>query len=131
MAKNRIFFPQEALDHWLLDGHVELSGEQLTMKAEGRKFRITEASRVLCEVTGLPDNSDLVGRVKSKAYLSELGAELLESSMILGENAYDVVPGFLGLPIGTFAQHLSERPEARGGAASDEELLGQFLLRVL
>ena len=131
MAKNRIFFPQEALDAWLVDAHVELTGEQLTMKSEGRKYRITEAARILREVTGLPDGFDLIGRVKSKAYLGELGAELLESSMILGENAYDVVPGFLGLPIGTFAQHLAERPEGRKGPGSDEELLGQFLLRVL
>ena len=131
MAKTRIFFPEAALDTWMLDGHVELAGEQLTMKSEGRRYRITEAARILREVTGAPDGFDLVGRVKSKAFLAELGAELLESSMVLGDNAYDVVPGFLGLPIGTLADHLAENPGAAGSPGSDEELLGQFLLRVL
>jgi hypothetical protein len=139
MAKNRIFFPQEALDTWLLDGHVELSGEELTIKAEGRKFRIAEAVRVLTEVTGTPDGFDLVGRVKSKGYLTELGAEMLDSSMILGDNAYDVTPGFLGMPIGSFAAHIAEVARRSDPSIkpadlppkSDEELLGQFLLRVL
>lgn len=131
MAKTRIFFPQDALDAWMFDGHVELAGEQLTMKTEGRKYRLAEAARVLREVTGTSDGFDLVGRVKSKAFLAELGAELLETSMVLGENAYDVVPGFLGLPIGTFAEHVSTHAQGAQAPKSDEDLLGQFLLRVL
>ena len=130
MAKNRIFFPQEALDTWMIDGHVELANEELLIKAENRRYRITEAARVLREVTGTPDSFDLVGKVKSKVYLGELGAELLESSMVLGDNAYDVVPGFLGTPIGTFAEHMRQNPAA-ATVKSEEELLGTFLLRVL
>lgn len=136
MAKNRIFFPLEALDAWVQAGHVDLTGEELSMKGEGRRYRITEAVRVLREVTGLPDGFDLVGKVKSRAYLHELEAEIFENSMLVGDNAYDVLQGFVGLPIGTFADHLktaagSIRPPSMKAPGTDEELLGQFLLRVL
>ena len=133
MAKNRVFFPQEALDLWLSEGRVDLSGEELTLKAEGRTFKITEAVRVLREVTGTPDAYDLVGRVKSRVFLDALESELLETSMLIGDNAYDVVPGFLGVPQGTFAEHMarSERSPEVKLPTSDEELLAQFLAREL
>jgi hypothetical protein len=133
MAKNRVFFPQEALDVWLSEGRVDLAGEELTLKAEGRRFRLTEAVRVLREVTGTPDAYDLVGRVKSRVFLDALESELLESSMLIGDNAYDVVPGFLGIPQGSFEEHLaqSERTPERRLPTNDEELLAQFLAREL
>lgn len=141
MGKNRVFFPQAALDQWLGEGKVDLTGEELTILAEARRYRILEAAHVVREVTGAVDAYELVGKVKTRAFLHELGAELLENSMILGDNAYDIVPGFLGAPIGSFEEHLagSARVEARknrsdapAGAsqapASDEDLLARFLL---
>ncbi|MFO0660832.1 MAG: hypothetical protein U0165_13510 [Polyangiaceae bacterium] len=131
MAKNRVFFPQEALDLWLVEEKIELGNDQLTLLSEGRKFRITEAARVLAEVTGTPDSFELVGKVKSKNYLHELGAEVLDQSMIIGDNAYDIVPGFLGTPMGSFAEHRASYTDLSRVPTTDEELLGQFLLRVL
>ena len=117
---------------------------EATILAEARRYRILEAARILREVTGLPDTHELVGKVKTRIFLGELGAELLESSMVLGENAYDVIPGFLGSPIGSFEEHLTgaARAEARkslpddtsmppGNPASDEDLLARFLLEGL
>ena len=52
--QNRVFFPQSAFDQWLIDGSVELTGNELTIVAESRKYRIAEAARVLREVTGTP-----------------------------------------------------------------------------
>jgi hypothetical protein len=135
MAKNRVFFPQEALDLWLSEGRVDLTGDELTLKAEGRTFKITEAVRVLREVTGTPDAYDLVGRVKSRVFLEALESELLETSMLIGDNAYDVVPGFLGIPQGTFAEHMARSKRSSSPnlkpATTDEELLAQFLSREL
>src|SRR5882724_1030167 len=115
MGKNRVFFPVAALDCWISQGSVDLSADELTLKREGRRYRILEAAYVVAEVSGSSDAYELVGKVKSRLFLGELGAELLETSMILGENAYDVVPGFLGAPVGTFEEHLSgsARVEAR------------------
>jgi len=80
----------------------------------------------------------LLGRVKSKAFLADRKAELLESSLLLGENAYDVVPGWLGEPIGTFEEHVASQTSgrelfARGreGPRTDEDLLAAVLLRTV
>ena len=141
--QNRVFFPESALNEWVLEGAVDLRGSELTILAEARKYQLAEAVRVLREVSGGADTNDLVGRVKSKIFLQELGAELLETSMVLGDNAYDVVPGWLGAPIGTFDQHVvsEERKNARASATNeqffddeprtDEDLLARFLLERL
>jgi hypothetical protein len=137
MGNNRVFFPQAALDEWISDGKVDLAGDELTIKPESRRYRILEAARILREVTGLQDVNELVGKVKTRQYLSGLGADLLESSMVLGDNAYDVIPGFVGAPVGTFEEHLADaaRADQKGASqrgtsapASDEELLAKFLL---
>lgn len=135
MGNNRVFFPQAALDQWIGDGKVDLAGDELTIKPEARRYRILEAARIVREVTGLPDANDLVGKVKTRQYLSGLGADLLENSMVLGDNAYDVVPGFVGAPVGSFEEHLAGPGRAGSGAqasgaapSSDEELLAKFLL---
>lgn len=124
--RNRVFFPQSELDDWLGENRVDLKGEELLFKGENRRYRIIEAVRVLREVTGADDPHELLGRVKSRAFLNELGAELLESSMILGDNAYDVIQGFVGAPVGSFADHRKATPEPKS-VTSDEELLAAFL----
>jgi hypothetical protein len=123
--RNRVFFPQAALDQWLADDKVELKGEELTLKGKGepRRYRIIEAVRVMREVTGAADPHELLGRVKTRAFLGELGAEVLEGSMIMGDNAYDVVQGFVGAPMGSFADY---QKAAQSGAGSDEDVLRQF-----
>ena len=128
--KNRVFFPQAALDEWLAEDRVELKRNELTIRSEGRRYRIIEAIRIVREVTGSPDPHEVLGRVKTRAYLSELGAEILEGSMILGDNAYDVIPGFVGAPVGSFATHRKNTPvpsTTKRSAGNDEELLAAFL----
>lgn len=136
--QNRVFFPQGALDQWMIEGSIDLAGTELTILAEARRYYLAEAVRVVREVSGTADANDVVGRVKTKVYLEELGAELLETSMILNENAYDVVPGWLGSPVGSFDEHVAsvERAKARESRhdfnadepKTDEDLLARFLL---
>jgi hypothetical protein len=125
--RNRVFFPQIALDEWLADTRVELRNDELLIKSESRKYRIVEGIRVLREVSDSADGHELVGKVKSKAFLVELGAELLETSMILGDNAYDVVPGFVGAPINTGQQAPVSASPAPPSVSTDEDLLAAFL----
>jgi hypothetical protein len=79
----------------------------------------------------------LVGKVKTMLFLTELGAELLGDSMVLGENAYRISAGWLGSPVGTLEAHRAERDELRVSRppapahGSDEELLASFLARNL
>ena len=137
MGKNRVFFPQEALDRWLVDGKVEISGSELTFPNERRRYRLVEAVRVVSEEASHADPDELVGRVKTMRFLTELGAELLGDSMVLGDNAYRIISGWLATPVGTLEAHRAERQELRASRVpppahgSDEELLAAFLARNL
>ena len=131
MAPNRVFFPQRALDQWLAESVIDFTGRELVIKAANHRYLVVEAARILQEVSGSEDMYDLVGRVKSVNYLAELGAELLESSMLLGENAYEIIPGFVGSPAGDPGE-----PVPEGLANSDdsptqreEALLIEYLVR--
>jgi hypothetical protein len=129
--QNRIFFPQLALDMWVPDGKVELAGDRLTLAANGRCYRVGEAVHVVREVTGTACPHDLVGRAKLRQGLLAMGAELMDDSMILGDNAYDVVPGWLGVPIESFdAYSARHAPGATGDTrpTSDEQMLATFIL---
>ena len=123
MGKSRVFFPQSVIDRWVLRGEARLTGSELTVRSEGRRYRLIHAVRVVSEVTGAPDSFDISGKVKSIVFLNELGAELLGDSMIIGDNAYETVLGWLGTPLTSHAE-----PAPPG---SDEELLARFLGRKL
>jgi len=134
--QNRVFFSQAAVDQWGIDGKIDLVAGELILLAEGRSYKVEEAVRIVTEVTGANDDRKIIGKVKPKRALDEIGAELLETSMILGDNAYDVVPGWIGTPNCPFADYLlsPERMAARGGKTdvgtgprTDEELLKSFV----
>jgi len=132
--QNRIFFPQAALDQWVVEGQVELAGNQLTIIGEGRRYRIAEAVRVIREVSGTPDQNDVLGKVKSRVFFEELGAEIVEDSMIIGDNAYEVKTGWLGAPTVPLQDHVRERQSSgqfTEEPKTDEDLLARFLLKNL
>ncbi len=133
--QNRVFFPQACLDQWGVEGKIELTPTELVVLAEGRRYAITEVVRVVTEVTGANDPHGLIGKVRAKVDLEAMGAEILENSMIIGDNAYDVIPGWAGAPMTPFADHLlsPERMTARGGRTdvdpipeTDEDMLTRF-----
>ena len=134
--QNRVFFPQSAVDLWGIDGKIDLVSGELILLAEGRRYKVEECVRIVAEVTGANDTHQIVGKVKPKRALDEIGAEILENSMILDDNAYDIVPGWMGTATSPFSDHLlsAERMTARGGKTdlgsgptSDEELLQRFV----
>lgn len=133
--QSRVFFPQACLDQWGIEGKIEVTGSEIVLVAEGRRYEVVEVCHVVAEVTGSPDPHELVGKVKTKETLLAMGAEILENSMIIGDNAYDVVPGWAGRPKTSFAAHLDsdERFKARKGKTdagalpkTDEEMLDRF-----
>jgi hypothetical protein len=134
--QNRVFFPQSALDEWIVDGVVDLQKGELTILGEvgqGRRYLLEEAVRVLRDVSGGGDGAKLIGKVKTRAWLEAQGGEIVESSMLLGDAAYDVEPGWVGTPAGSFADHTATAPAAASGPAArtDEELLARFLSKHL
>jgi hypothetical protein len=137
--ENKFFFPQDALDRWIVDEVIDLIDGELTVLGEGRRYRLAEAVRILREVPGSEDPHELVGLVKERARLEQLGAEIVQTSMLLGEAAYDVQPGWVGVPVQTEAEpslareRTGERTAGRKedsrdtrGAKSDEEVLARL-----
>ena len=133
--RNRVFFPQASLDQWGVEGKIELTPTELTILSEGRRYEITEVVHVVVEVTGATDPHGILGKVRSKADLEGIGAEIMENSMIIGDNAYDVVPGWAGFPTSSLEEHLAspqyKLARKRSGATgpdpkTDEELVERF-----
>lgn len=112
MNVNRVFFPQEALDTWLEQGRIALVGDELTIQPEGRRFRLTSAVRFMAEVAENRDPHDLVGKVKTLDQVLALAGEVCAGSVIIGDNAYEVVEGFLGEAV-----PLSSKSQARRSLA--------------
>jgi hypothetical protein len=122
----KLFLPQSTLEEWALDDKADLQDGKLVVPAEKGAYALTPAVRFVKLVTG-EDEKKLEGRVKTQAQLGELGAEQMMDSVILGESAYEIVPGFV-----------AELPESRPAAARpttriapETDLLAQFLLNKL
>ncbi|MEC7526225.1 MAG: hypothetical protein VYE22_40465 [Myxococcota bacterium] len=134
MRANRLFVPQAMLDLWLSEERVEVEGEVMITRPEGQRLELTTAVLFKEEVTGSPDAHDLLGKVKDLEQLAEIGAEHYADSVLLGDNAYQVVEGFAGTPLAdddaVIGDSLSAAARALTGerAGSGEiDLLARFL----
>jgi hypothetical protein len=96
MGANRVFFSQEAVDRWLAEERVTLEGETLTLAPVGPGFRLTSAVRFMAEVAGGGDVQGWVGKAKTLESVAEAAGEHVPGSVVLGDDAYEVVDGFLG-----------------------------------
>lgn len=111
MSENRVFFPQQVLDEWLEQGRVMLVDDELTLGPAARRFRLTTALHFVAEVADTPDAHDLIGKVKTKEQVQALSGEHYADSVVLGDNAYQVIEGFVGelLPASSTTPTLSKR----------------------
>lgn len=127
MANCRLFLSQEALDRWISEGRGVIEGEELTDKHTSQKFRLITGVRFLAEVTGQPDSHSLVGKVKDVEQLTGMSAEHMHDSVILGDNAYNVVEGFIGTPL---VAETKDQPKPKPRAATIASLQAFFLNNV-
>jgi hypothetical protein len=96
---SRLFISVERLGSWTADGRASIEGDKMTLTELGRAFSMMPAVH-FASVTGQDsDPHDLVGRVKSKQALTQMGAEQLANSVIYRDVAYNVVDGFIGEPL--------------------------------
>jgi hypothetical protein len=97
---SRLFISVERLDNWTEEGRATLESDRMTLTELGRSFQMKPAV-AFQSVTGGSDSdpNDLLGRVKSKTALEEMGAECFGNSVIYNETAYEVIDGFIGEPI--------------------------------
>jgi hypothetical protein len=131
MSANRVFFPQQALDRWLDDGHVALAGEELFIPAAGRHFRLRAAVHFKADVADTGDPHSLCGKVKTLDDVSAMQGEHCADSVVLGDSAYQVVEGFLGELLASAAAASDgsglDRPS---GALAELDPLSQLVARL-
>ena len=136
MGRNRLFWPQEVLDEWVVDEKAHIDDDVLSIADDKLRYQIEQAVHFLADVGDGSDPHGLVGRVKEISILEEMGAEHYHDSVLVEDSAYQVVPGFTGEPLvdserdtkggditGAIAAQAGEEEQG-----DDQELLAKFLL---
>jgi pyruvate/2-oxoglutarate dehydrogenase complex dihydrolipoamide acyltransferase (E2) component len=96
-----LFVSQAMIDSWADQGRIDFVGNVMTLlSGEGRdrSYALEPAVRFLALLGADADPHRLLKKVKSLAQLRELGAEVVDASVVLGDVAYEVEPGFLAEP---------------------------------
>ncbi len=120
----KLFLPEKTLEEWSLSEKADLVEGKLVVKETNSSHPIIPAVAFSKTVSG-DDTHTLVGRVKTTTQLAALGAEHLQDSVILGDTAYEVVPGYVAdVFVAAAVKH-----EAKKKATSPEaDLLAAFIL---
>jgi hypothetical protein len=94
-----VFLPHDVLDSFIRSKKVELSKEIMTLPWLPMSLRLVPAYYFERVTRGSDERNQLLGRVKSKAALAALGAEVYRISVVLGETAYEAEDGFILKPV--------------------------------
>jgi hypothetical protein len=97
----KIFISQSAIDGWVSSDQAEIAGSSLSFKGRPGALELVPASLFRHISAGKTDPHTLVGKVLDEEAILALGGETYMSSVLLGETAYDVEPGFMGVPSAT------------------------------
>jgi hypothetical protein len=117
----KLFLPQTQLEEWALGDKADLKDGKLVVMAEGgAAFPAVPAVHFVQLVSG-EDTHKLVAKVKTEAQLQSLGAEQMADSVLLGESAYEVVPGYL-TEVATVPRPADKKP------SNETDLLAAFIL---
>jgi hypothetical protein len=96
---SRLFISVDRLEAWTAEGRAALEGDRMVLTELGRAFTMTPAVCFISANGGEADPNGLVGLVKSKQALEEMGGEQFANSVIYKETAYEVIDGFMGEPL--------------------------------
>jgi len=90
-----MFIAQRTLEAWLETGNVQVDNTVVILENLGRSYDLTPAVRF---IKVLPEGAapDIVGKVLTEERITELGGELMGGSVLFGETASEVEPGFVG-----------------------------------
>lgn len=115
----KLFLPQQQLEEWALADKADLQEGKLVLLQEKASYPAVAAVHFIKLVSGR-DDKKLVSRVKTQPQLEALGAEAMADSVLLGESAYEVVPGYVAEVPAPRADKKKGSPEA--------DLLAAFIL---
>ncbi len=120
----KLFLPEKTLEEWALSEKADLVEGKLVVKETNSSHPVIPGVAFSKTVSG-DDTQGLVGRVKTSTQLAALGAEHLQDSVILGDTAYEVVPGY----VAEVAVPVTAKQDAKKKATSPEaDLLAAFIL---
>src|SRR5262245_13566240 len=112
------------LEEWSSAEKVDLQDGKLVVAENKANHAVMPAVHFVKLVSGT-DTNNLVGRVKTMAQLDTLGAEHMMDSVILGESAYEVTPGY----IADVPAPAAAKPDGKKkGASPEADLLAAFIL---
>ncbi|ATB37569.1 hypothetical protein CYFUS_002991 [Cystobacter fuscus] len=118
----KLFLPQTQLEEWALEDKADVKDGVLVVTGETGVYPVVPAVHIVQLVTG-EDTNRLVAKVKTEQQLESLGAEQMADSVLLGETAYEVVPGYVAE-----VPSPSDASSEDGNAGSETDLLAAFLL---
>jgi hypothetical protein len=116
----KLFLPQATLETWAAEGRADLREGKLFVGPEKASCPVAPAVHFSRVVSGT-DARKLIDTVKTPIQLEQMGAEQMSDSVIVGEDAYDVIQGYL-------AELALPAPEQSGDESEDSDLLAAFLL---
>jgi hypothetical protein len=124
----KLFLPQKTLEEWSLAEKADLLDGKLVVTENKASHAVTPAVHFVKLVSG-NDTGQLVGRVKTMAQLDTLGAEHMMDSVILGETAYQVTPGYIAdVPAPAAAAGKGADKDKRKTTSPEADLLAAFIL---
>jgi hypothetical protein len=91
----RMFIAQSTIEAWLDSGLAVLGDQRVELLARRATYALVPAVRFVA-VVGDGPAAALVGRVLAEARVMALGGELVGSSVVLGDTAFEVEPGWIG-----------------------------------
>lgn len=98
-ATHHVFVPQGTLEAWLDSGQVQMEGNALHLERLSRTYDVEPAVRFVRVVEG-DGPTALLGKVLPESAIAGHGGELLGDSVVFGEVAFEVVPGFIAVARG-------------------------------
>jgi hypothetical protein len=122
----KLFLPQKTLEDWSGSEKADLEDGKLVVKDKDKSTHAVTPAVHFVKVISGTDAHQLTGRVKTMKQLDELGAEHMMDSVLLGETAFEVVPGYVAeVPLAPPAG----KPDPKKKPISPEaDLLAAFIL---
>lgn len=132
----KIFISQAVLDSMFEQGKAHLEQDRLMIHAkQNQVFKMVPACKFLYVADGSPDPHRLIGKILTRPDLERIHADLYMDSVLYKEIAYQVEPGYLGLPETAAAVAAAQQAVEASGKkieeATDAELLSDYLLKIL
>ena len=121
----RIFVSQASIDRWMGAGGIAIDGEMLRMHAMPQALLAIAPAVYFERIDGADsDPYDIIGAVKTQPELAQMGADHYETSVVLGEYAYTVKPGFVATTVGQDGAEMPLDGQSWGSLLHAMESLG-------